>query len=293
MEKMSPSNTQAMLSLPLFRGLNETDTETLLSAFEATTIGAGITLFNAGENADSLYVLKSGQVKLTRQSTGESITLSPPVVIGELGTLCELSRLNTAVVTEESHIFRATKASIEAIIAQNPVLGLRFYQHLISVTADKIGRDQRRIEDMRSNLITTQKSMKKMRDYLLESADTPVSDQLHTIIDGIIKNNRRANYRVAPPSSLPALLKVGNAVAPVSQISRTHVSLLKTSGELPKDGDTITGVLALSGPEIPISGTVLRTIGRRIDLKLDLLIEEYTSMLEGYLTRVQMLDILV
>ena len=282
-----------MLSLPLFRGLNEVDTEMLLSAFEATTISAGTTLFNAGENADSLYVLKSGQVQLTRQSTGESITLSPPAVIGELGTLCELLRLNTAIVTETSDVFRATRASIEGIISKNPQLGIRFYQHLVRVTADKIGRDQHRIEDMRSNLIATQKSMKKMRDYLLESDDTPVSDHLHGIIDDIIKNNRRANYRVSPPTSLPALVKLGSIVTPVSQISRTHVSLVKSNGELPKEGDTVTGVLALSGPEVPISGTVLRTIGKRIDIRLDLLIEEYTAILEGYLTRVQMLDILV
>lgn len=293
MEKLSPSNTQAMLSLPLFRGLDEADTDVLLSAFEATEVSKGATLFNAGENADSMYVLKSGQVTLTKQSTGESITLSPPVVIGELGTLCELQRLNTAVVTEDSTVFRASKISLEGVIAQNPELGLRFYQHLVRVTADKIGRDQRRLEDMRTNLMSTQKSMKTMRDFLLESEDTPVSERIHGIIDGIIKNNRRANYRVAPPSSLPALVKIGNELAQVSQISRTHVSLIKSSGELPKDGASITGVLALSGPEIPVGGKVLRTIGKRIDIELDLLIEEYTAILEGYLTRVQLLDILV
>jgi hypothetical protein len=34
-------------------------------------------------------------------------------------------------------------------------------------------------------------------------------------------------------------------------------------------------------------------VGRRVDQKLDLLIEEYGSILDGYLTRVQMLDYLL
>jgi hypothetical protein len=37
---------------------------------------------------------------------------------------------------------------------------------------------------------------------------------------------------------------------------------------------------------------VLRVAGERVTIELDLLIEEFSAMLEGYLTRVQLLDIL-
>ena len=52
-------------------------------------------------------------------------------------------------------------------------------------------------------------------------------------------------------------------------------------------------MLWLSGPEIPVSGKVLRTIGPLIDVELDLLFEDYGAILDGYLTRVQMLDFMV
>ena len=61
----------------------------------------------------------------------------------------------------------------------------------------------------------------------------------------------------------------------------------------PVAGQRFSGVLQLSGPEIPISGRVLRVLDGRVDLELDLLLDEYSAALESYLTRVQMLDYLV
>ncbi|MGN6109794.1 MAG: hypothetical protein ACTHU0_32095 [Kofleriaceae bacterium] len=55
----------------------------------------------------------------------------------------------------------------------------------------------------------------------------------------------------------------------------------------------ISGVLALGGTEIPVSGKVHRLEGARLTVELDLLIDEYVAVLEGYLTRVQLLDVLV
>jgi hypothetical protein len=52
-------------------------------------------------------------------------------------------------------------------------------------------------------------------------------------------------------------------------------------------------VLDLAGTEIPVSGNVVRTADDRITVVLDLLIDDHVAILEGYLTRVQLLDILV
>ena len=62
---------------------------------------------------------------------------------------------------------------------------------------------------------------------------------------------------------------------------------------LPSVGSSLTGVLQLAGTELPISGRVHRAQGGRLTIELDLLIDEYSSMLEGYLTRAQLLDVLV
>jgi hypothetical protein len=64
---------------------------------------------------------------------------------------------------------------------------------------------------------------------------------------------------------------------------------------VPKVGAWRSGVAQLAGAEIPVSGKVMRSAAdtRRITLELDLLLDEYVAVLEGYLTRVQLLDILV
>ena len=78
----------------------------------------------------------------------------------------------------------------------------------------------------------------------------------------------------------------------VVEISRTHVSFVP-SKQAPSSEDHFSGVLSLSGPEIPISGRVLRVIEGRVDMELDLLLEEYSGSLESYLNRIQLLDYLV
>jgi hypothetical protein len=150
------------------------------------------------------------------------------------------------------------------------------------------------MQDMRANIVRTQKAMKQMRDLLLESADTEISDSLHDTIEKLIRQNRRVNYRVAPPATLVALIRFDDGVAAqVVEISRTHVSYRTTRPDPPQVGHRVSAVLSLSGPEIPITGKVLRVINGRVDIELDPMVDEYVAQLEGYLTRVQMLDFLV
>jgi predicted thioesterase len=61
---------------------------------------------------------------------------------------------------------------------------------------------------------------------------------------------------------------------------------------VPAVGTWQSGVADLAGTQIPISGRVHRTTGKKLTLELDLMIDEFASALEGYLTRAQLLDIL-
>jgi CRP-like cAMP-binding protein len=280
-------------SIPLLRGMTEPQLKRLSGVFERQEVPAGTTLFAADHPAEVFYLLARGEVKIY-EGDQERYALKPPAPIGELGALADLKRNTTAVVSEDAEMWVVNRARLMTLFESHVEVALIFYQNLVHLIADKVQRDQIRLEDMRRNIIRTQKAMKRMRDLLLESEETPVSETLHNQLEELIKNNRRVNYRVKPPETLPALIRVdGGAEVPVVEISRTHVSFWNEGGDLPAAGSTWSGVLRLSGPEIPISGTVLRTINRRVDLQLDLLIDDYGSTLDGYLTRVQMLDFMV
>jgi CRP/FNR family cyclic AMP-dependent transcriptional regulator len=216
--------------------------------------------------------------------------LRPPALIGELGALAGLPRSTRAKVAEGSTVWRLPAKTLQAFLADNQELGLRFLVNLLGVVADKVHRDQTRLSDMRKNLVRTQKELKRLRELVLETDETPLSAPVHDTLDRLITHNRRVNYRVEPPAALPVQLRLESATYPIQDISRTHVSL---SSPTLDEGAWITGVLDLAGTEIPISGKVHRVEDGRVTIELDLLIDEYAAALEGYLTRVQLLDVLV
>jgi CRP/FNR family transcriptional regulator, cyclic AMP receptor protein len=278
--------------IPLFRDFTDEDLKRLGELFEPVGSKAGEVLFAEGEIADAFYLLIAGEVSL-RQDEREVYLLRPPCIIGELGATTGLYRHCRAVIGPGSILRRIDGGRLHDFCSQNPSIGLRIYRALLGAAADKIARDQRRTAEMREHIIVTQKAMKALRDFILESQDTPISSRVHDGLAGLIQQNRRANYRVEPPSALAASVRLADGrVAPVLELSRTHVSVRYPS-PLPEPNAEFVGVLVLAGPEIPISGRVFRVQGDRVVLVLDLLLDEFATALEGYLTRVQMLDFLV
>jgi CRP-like cAMP-binding protein len=280
-------------SIPLMNGLDDAQLRAIEGLFEPVSVKPGDWLFKVDQPARAIWLLVRGEVTLF-QADEETHHLHPPCVIGELGALTGLRRNSRAVVGAGAQVYKVTRDKLLGFFEANKEIGLRFEKNLLDICADKINRDQQRLMDMRTNLIRTQKAMKQMRDLILESADTAISEPLHATLEGTIERNRRVNYRVDPPATARATVRMDDASeAPVEQISRTHVSFRPGNAEAPAQSDRFSGVLNMGGPEIPISGVVLRVLDGRVDLELDLLIDEYTAALEGYLTRVQMLDFLV
>jgi len=276
----------------IFRDFGDGDLQRLIDLFEPVRASEGGVLFTQGEAANGFYLLVAGEVSL-RQDESEVYLLRPPCIVGELGATTGLSRHCRAVVGPATVLYRIDAARLHEFCAQNPAIGLAFYRSLLIAAADKIAHDQRRMAEMREHIITTQKTMKKLREFILESPDSPISARVHDSLEGLIQQNRRANYRVEPPAALASSLRLDDGrLANVVDLSRTHLNV-RLPGVLPKANDEISGALTLAGPEIPVSGRVLRVQGDRMVIVLDLLLDEFATALEGYLTRVQMFDFLV
>ncbi|MFN0252797.1 MAG: cyclic nucleotide-binding domain-containing protein [Kofleriaceae bacterium] len=278
-------------TIPLFQGFGDAELTQLGTLF--TKVGAadpGKALFDVGEQATELYLLTAGEVVLDRPGD-DVFRLHPPALIGELGALTGLPRSTRANVTAGSTVWGLRAKTVQEFFAKHQELGVRFLVNLLTVVADKVHRDQTRLGDMRRNLITTQKELKKLRELVLDTAENELSAPVHDTLDKVITTNRRVNYRVEPPTALPVQLRVENASSKVVDIARTHVSATMTP--TPAEGSWITGVLALAGTDIPISGRVHRVQASKVTIELDLLIEEFAATLEGYLTRAQLLDVLV
>src|ERR671920_109595 len=98
-------------------------------------------------------------------------------------------------------------STMQRFFIEHQELGVRFLVNLLEMVADKVHRDQRRLADMRGNLVRTQKSLKGLREIILEAEDTPISAPLYNTLDTLIVTNRRVNYRVEPPPALASNLR--------------------------------------------------------------------------------------
>ena len=277
-------------TIPLFQSFSDEELLEISELFTRISAAPDRPLFDVDEPATALYLLTGGEVVL--DCPGDDVfQLRPPALIGELGALTGLARSTRATVSPGAEVWELPADKLRAFLARNHELGVRMLANLLSVVADKVQRDQRRMADMRKNLIATQKDLKRLRELVLETIETPLSAPVHDTLDKLITHNRRVNYRVEPPPALAAHVRFDLGVAPIADISRTHVTV-HLPVEPPALGTWLSGVAHLAGTELPISGRVARVVDHKMTLELDLMIDEFTAALEGYLTRAQLLDIM-
>ncbi len=279
--------------IQLFRGFTDEELGEIAALFVPAEARPDASLFETGEQGTDIYLLSAGEVTLVRPAD-DTYRLRPPALIGELGGLTALPRSCRAVASPDAELWRLDARRLQAYFAENQELGVRFLANLLEIVADKVHRDQRRIGDMRQNIVRTQKALKQIRELILESPETPVSAPIHDTVEKLITHNRRVNYRVEPPAALRARFRLDSGLADVIELSRTHLSVeWPDAAAVPVAGAWLAGVLDLAGTALPASGKVVRVDGKRVLFELDLFIDEYAATLEGYLTRVQLLDILV
>lgn len=287
-----PSDLQA---IPLFHGITDEHLAELVGAFEHLTLDAGQTLFEAGSSPTHLLILVRGEVALREPgATGEPrFRLSPPAPIGELGAITGLARNTTAVTTQPSEILRIGAAELTQFFEKHGDVAFPFYHNLVGIVADKVRRDAHRLEEVRANLIRTQKGMKKLLDVVLESEETPLSKTVCETLEDLIEKNRRIHYLVEPTRTLTSGVRFDDgSTVPVLELSDGLLRLAKPAAAL-KVGAHWSGVLVTPVGEVPVSGTVESADAKGALIKLDLLIESYAAVLRDYLTRVQMLDFVV
>jgi CRP/FNR family cyclic AMP-dependent transcriptional regulator len=277
-------------TIPLFHGFGDEELREIGDLFTRVEIDPNAPLFEIHEPATTFYLLTAGEVTLDRPGD-DLFRLHPPALIGELGALTALPRSTRAVVKPGSTVWELSAKKIQAFLGNHQELGVRFLVNLLTTVADKVHRDQGRMADMRQNLMKTQKELKRMRELVLDTVETPLSAPVHDSLDRLITSNRRVNYRVEPPAALAAVVRFESGSAPVADISRTHISVTYP-GSPPAMGTWVSGVAHLASTEIAISGKIMRVADRKITIELDLMIDEFAAALEGYLTRVQLLDIL-
>jgi NTE family protein len=110
--------------LALFRHLDDVTLDELAGELEWFAMPGGATLFEFGDPADSLYVLKSGSLGAFKPDTSGELRLDGIVAagetVGELGLIVDQPRSATVRALRDSELLRLPRAGFENLVARHP-----------------------------------------------------------------------------------------------------------------------------------------------------------------------------
>ncbi len=121
---------------------HDTSIEWLKPFMQRRPARAGEVLFRKGDDADTLYYVVSGGLRVVEIG----IDLGPGSVVGELGMLAPgRKRTQTLTCTQDSELLRITYDKIEEIYFQNPAFGFYFLKLTSARLFDNISRLEREL----------------------------------------------------------------------------------------------------------------------------------------------------
>jgi CRP/FNR family cyclic AMP-dependent transcriptional regulator len=100
---------------------------------------AGATLFRKGDDANAMYLLTDGRIRLEEINVG----IKPGELIGEIGLFSSHGkRTATAVCTEECRLQSVTRSKVRELVFQNP----QFSFYMIGVITSRLTEDLQILE---------------------------------------------------------------------------------------------------------------------------------------------------
>ena len=132
----------------LFQGLSEEAAEPVASALETVSLPRGRVVFNEGESGDSLYVVLSGKIKLSRRAPDgrENVlaVMGPSDQFGELSVFDPGPRTATATAVTDVKLARMPQTVLRPWIEAHPEVGKR----LLHVLARRLRRTNDSVADL-------------------------------------------------------------------------------------------------------------------------------------------------
>ena len=139
----------------LFAQLAAPEVRRIGELFDTALVEAGERIYQFGDRADRIYILKSGRIKVTRaSSTGKEFILyfiSPGEIFGELAITGKEFRTGTATVLEDAFICAIDRVHFEAFMLRHPEVSL----HVSRVIGRRKDSTERRVLDLISKDVRT------------------------------------------------------------------------------------------------------------------------------------------
>ena len=140
-------------SIPIFRDLDKNELEVVFKHVFEQSVKKDNVLFVEGMPGESLYVIISGCVEITKETkNNEKIVLAmmgPGDMVGEMSLIDSEPRSATAVTTEDSVLMVITKRSFNEILCSNSQIAAKILMSLLKVISRRLRLIDNKIEEIR------------------------------------------------------------------------------------------------------------------------------------------------
>lgn len=137
-----------------FRFLDEQEIDRFCSALEVRRVPPNGFLMEEGQSGDFMGFLKKGRLAVKKEThfPGKHILLAvldPGSMVGEISALEGGRRNATVVALEESEVLILTRDRLDALLAADPILGVKVLKRIIQV----LGLRLQKADDRLANLL--------------------------------------------------------------------------------------------------------------------------------------------
>jgi CRP-like cAMP-binding protein len=111
------------------------DTAARMHTSYQRSLAPGEVVFDEGDPADRLYVIRSGEVELVRENAARQRTvarLGPGDFFGELGVVLGERRTARAIAVSQTRLIALDRDTLEAMIVDQPEIAIRMIRVLVS-----------------------------------------------------------------------------------------------------------------------------------------------------------------
>jgi CRP-like cAMP-binding protein len=129
-----PDETTNVTSFALFAGISEDQAERLRAAMSPIRLRRGDVLFREGDEADKLYLIQTGKMKLGTSSPGNRenllAVLGKGEIIGELTLFDPGARTATATAVTSANLLQLSHEAFVEWLDQNPAASMQLLKAL-------------------------------------------------------------------------------------------------------------------------------------------------------------------
>jgi CRP-like cAMP-binding protein len=132
---MSIEDDVALLErVPTLRVLGTTALRMLAIGSEQRHVTRNATLFHAGEDADSGFIVQRGSFRI-EDSANAAVVAGAGSLIGELALITAMQRPSTAIALEDSSVIRIARSLFQRVLESDPAAARRLRDEIAKRTS--------------------------------------------------------------------------------------------------------------------------------------------------------------